>query len=127
MVVIDKQVYPKNIIMEKFDLTTDQGRNEATKYFDRFGWILSPPIWLLYRILRPRPRSRSRIIHQQSRMAAELIKAGSRNNVDEMEITINNDAGGRFYFGVGNSEGVMPNIKANIGTNDKMTIRVKYK
>ena len=61
-------------------------------------------------------------ISKQQEAAEALIKRGKEEGVDEIEITLENTNGFKFNAPI---EGV--NIDACLGSNDKMTLKVKYK
>jgi len=61
-------------------------------------------------------------ISKQQEAAEALIKRGKEEGVDEMEITLDNNKGFKLNVPI---EGVK--IDTLIGSNDKMTLKVKYK
>ncbi len=61
-------------------------------------------------------------ISKQQEAAEALIKRGKEEGVDEMEITLDNHKGFKLNVPI---EGVK--IDTLIGSNDKMTLKVKYK
>ena len=61
-------------------------------------------------------------ISKQQEAAEALIKRGKEEGIDEMEITLDNHKGFKLNVPI---EGVK--IDTLIGSNDKMTLKVKYK
>ena len=57
----------------------------------------------------------------QKRMAEDIIRCGRENGIDEMEIKINNRKGLKLNI----PEDVK--LETMIGTDDSMTLKVKYK
>ncbi|MBP3709668.1 MAG: hypothetical protein J6I73_04615 [Treponema sp.] len=110
-----------------YDLTTAEGREEASKYLSSFMatiGMLIPPVGIgiatvegLVSLL-----SRKDIISAQKELAEELIKTGKENGVDSMEITVDNKVG--MNFGA-TFDGVP--LNALLGSNGKMTLKVKFK
>jgi hypothetical protein len=99
-----------------FDLTTTEGRKQALESFDKYGWVHLPGRWLLKKafdcIFPPNP----------TQIAAELIKLGGENGVDQMKITNCQTTG--FDIGA-NAEGIP--AKAMFGKRRETTVEVKYK
>ena len=101
--------------MEKFDLTTKTGKTKAFTQMSLFSF--SPLLGLATLALDKLVSSKD-----QGEIAKELIRKGKEDGVKEMEITRNNDKG--FDFGVP-VEGI--DIKAKLGSNKKIHIKVVYK
>ncbi len=59
----------------------------------------------------------------QKKVAEDLIKAGYRNRVDEMEITMGNSTGVKFRIPTDDK----CSVDILVGADDIMTLRVKYK
>lgn len=104
----------------EFNLTTKDGREEALKSFDKYGWIYATGPWLLKKAwnLISSPDT----IQEQRKTAIDLIKAGRDNGIDEMKITLDQTAG----IDIGADIEGLP-IKAKIGKSGKMTLEIKYK
>lgn len=101
--------------MEKFDLTTKNGKIKALTTMSLFSF--NPLIGLAALALEKLVSSKD-----QGEIAKELIRKGKEDGVKEMEITIDNNKG--FDFGVP-FEGI--DIKAKAGSNEKIHIKVNYK
>lgn len=63
------------------------------------------------------------IIEAQRNTAEDIIKAGENHNVDELEITLDQDAGAKVNV---NINGVNI-VKIKAGSEGKMKIKVKYR
>lgn len=116
--------------MASFDLTTQNGFNTAKDFLSSnksgiLDFIQNPATALIkmalekgYDLLTQKDK-----IEAQKDMVSTLIKQGKENGVDNMEITVDNTAGLSFN---GSQIDGCP-IKATLGSNDKMTIKVQYK
>ena len=62
-------------------------------------------------------------IKNQKETALEIIKAGKQNNVDKIELVLDQSAGIDIAADIDN----MANVKAKIGTDGKMRMKIKYK
>ena len=71
-----------------FDLTTADGREKALQVFDKYGWAISWPLWLMKEAYDAFSTSDVNTIEAQRKAAIDLIKSGRDNNVDEMTITM---------------------------------------
>jgi len=100
----------------KFDLTTVEGRqvvplmlglNPLTKF-------VVEKVFELF--------SNEDTIKEQRKTAIDIIKSGKENNVDELEITLDQNAGVDIQSEI---EGIP--VKIKIGKDGKMNIKVKYK
>ena len=107
---------------KNFDLTTEAGRKVALEQFDKWGWTYSPILWLLKKAYDLFARQDINTIKAQREAAIELIKAGKKQKVDKMKITLDQTAG--LDLG-GDIEGIP--IKCKIGKSGHMTIEVEYK
>lgn len=101
-----------------YDLTTQEGRKNAIKFFDKYGWAINIYVWGIRKIFKTHEDT----IKSQTKMTKELIKTGKDNGVDEMEITVDNQVG----LNIGAEIEGMP-ISAKIGSNGKTTLKIKYK
>jgi hypothetical protein len=61
-------------------------------------------------------------VDEQAQSAADLIKAGAENNVDEMEITLSEEAG----LHIKSAHPDVP-IKLTMGKSGTVTMKVKYR
>ena len=122
--------FTKGEKMASFDLTTQNGFNTAKDFLlsNKSGildFIQNPATALIkmalekgYDLLTQKDK-----IEAQKDMVSTLIKQGKENGVDNMEITVDNTVGLSFN---GSQIDGCP-IKATLGSNDKMTIKVQYK
>ena len=104
----------------EFDLTTDDGRKLAWQSFDRWGWIYSPTAWLVKKAVDF--ISTAEKAQEQRKTAIELIKAGRENGLEEMRVTVDQNAGIDIEAKL---KGIP--IKTKIGNSGKITIEVKYR
>ena len=75
--------------MEKsYDLTTYKGVNKALDIFKKYGWVINPIPWLVYKALSPELST-----EKQVEAARTLIEAGKKNGVKRMKIKIGHKAG----------------------------------
>ena len=124
------KIFTKGEKMASFDLTTQNGFNTAKDFLSSnksgiLGFIQNPATALIkmalekgYDLLTQKDK-----IEAQKDMVSTLIKQGKENGVDNMEITVDNTVGLSFN---GSQIDGCP-IKATLGSNDKMTIKVQYK
>ena len=124
------KIFTKGEKMASFDLTTQNGFNTAKDFLlsnksGILGFIQNPATALIkmalekgYDLLTQKDK-----IEAQKDMVSTLIKQGKENGVDNMEITVDNTVGLSFN---GSQIDGCP-IKATLGSNDKMTIKVQYK
>ena len=122
--------FTKGEKMASFNLTTQNGFNTAKDFLlsNKSGildFIQNPATALIkmalekgYDLLTQKDK-----IEAQKDMVSTLIKQGKENGVDNMEITVDNTVGLSFD---GSQIDGCP-IKATLGSNDKMTIKVQYK
>lgn len=105
-----------------FDLTTNEGRENAIAAFDKYGWAIpyANMIWLARKAADW--FSPIDTIEAQKKTAIDLIKAGRNNGVDTMKITLDQNAGLDFRTDV---DGIP--ITCRIGKNGHMTIDVTYR
>ena len=124
------KIFKKKKKMASFDLTTQNGFNTAKDFLSSnksgiLDFIQNPATALIkmalekgYDLLTQKDK-----IEAQKDMVSTLIKQGKENGVDNMEITVDNTVGLSFN---GSQIDGCP-IKATLGSNDKMTIKVQYK
>ena len=106
-----------NMIEEKYyDLTTHKGFNKTTDFLKKYGWILNPIPWLIYKALSPEMTT-----EKQIEAAEKLIVAGKKSGVKKMKIKVGHKAG--LYFG-GMFQGIP--IKTNVGNNGEVELAVEY-
>ena len=122
--------FTKGEKMASFNLTTQNGFNTAKDFLlsNKSGildFIQNPATALIkmalekgYDLLTQKDK-----IEAQKDMVSTLIKQGKENGVDNMEITVDNTVGLSFN---GSQIDGCP-IKATLGSNDKMMIKVQYK
>jgi hypothetical protein len=123
--------------MEKrFDLTTAQGLTHALRVHkeDAVVFAIAGPFGYLGKKLYDRYRddvaasikkaftSTETIIQEQRNAAVEIIKAGKASGADTIEIVLNQKAGMDIGSTVQGAE-----VKAMLGKNGHMTLKVKYK
>lgn len=107
---------------KNFDLTTPEGREKALELFDKWGWAIHLPAWLIkkgYDYFSS--QTNEDIIEAQRKTAINIIKAGNAQNVDKMTITVDQMVG--LDFG-SNVEGIP--VKCKLGKNGHMIIEVEY-
>ena len=124
------KIFTKGEKMASFDLTTQNGFNTAKDFLSSnksgiLDFIQNPATALIkmalekgYDLLTQKDK-----IEAQKDMVSTLIKQGKENGVDNMEIIVDNTEGLSFN---GSQIDGCP-IKATLGSNDKMTIKVQYK
>ena len=122
--------FTKGEKMASFNLTTQNGFNTAKDFLSSnksgiLDFIQNPATALIkialekgYDLLTQKDK-----IEAQKDMVSTLIKQGKENGVDNMEIIVDNTVGLSFN---GSQIDGCP-IKATLGSNDKMTIKVQYK
>lgn len=108
--------------MKKFDLTTQKGI-ESVKQFvsDNPLFVLNPAIGLGKYVI-DKIFDSSKTYEAEREAAAELIKKGKEQGVEEMEITMHNVRGGKFNIPVEDAK-----IDVSVGTDEKLHVKVKYK
>ena len=107
--------------MEKYDLTTKDGLQTALDVLES-TFMFNPTIALIKYVI-DKFTDLSKSLDAQQKAAEVLIRQGKENGVDDMEITMNNKRG--FKLNVPIDEGVK--IDTMIGSDEKMTIKVRYK
>ena len=102
-----------------FDLTTKEGQKEASQYLvPGLLGIISPPLGIVAWLISKKEKSAIR----QREFIERLIKTCKENDVDNLEITVDKKVG----LGLGaNIEGAT--INTTLGSDDKMTLKVKCK
>ena len=109
--------------MKNFDLTTQKGMESVKKYIgDNATLFAVNPVLGLGKYVIDKIFDSSKTYEAQREVAVELIKKGKENGVDEMEITMENNRGGKFNIPVEDAK-----IDASVGTDEKLHVRVKYK
>lgn len=101
--------------MKFFDLTTEKGKANALSSMALFGYS---PILELVKMAFDKLTSSK----EQGEIANELIRKGKENGVKEMEIKLDNTKGLNLDVPI---EGV--NIKAMVGSDEKVLVKVIYK
>ena len=71
-----------------YDLTTYNGLNKTLTLIKKYGWVLNPIPWLIYKALSPELST-----EKQIEAAKTLIEAGKQNGVKRMRIKIGHKAG----------------------------------
>ena len=102
-----------------FDLTTKKGQKEASQYLGLgLLGIISPPLGIVAWLISKKEKSAIR----QIELAERLVKTGEEKGVANLELTVDTKVG----LGLGaNIEGAT--INTTLGSDDKMTLKVKYK
>ena len=103
--------------MRTFNLTTQNGKDDAKKYLESCFRYTIPGI--LYKIAKDIFDSDSS--KKQSEAIEKLIVAGRKEGVDEMEITIDNTKG----FKIQTPEDIK--VETILGSDEKIKLRIKYK
>lgn len=106
--------------MEKFDLTTKEGREEAKKFAMALLPYVSPVLAVGYFVFERIFNSDS--IEKQAEAAEKIIEAGKKNGTDELEIKMKNTKGFKINVPLEDVK-----IDTVIGDDEEMTLRVKYK
>lgn len=106
----------KQLQEKVYDLTTHKGLNSTLKLLKKYGWVISPVPWLIYKAFSPEITTK-----KQVEAAKKLIIAGKDSGVKKMKIKVNHKAGLHFGAAV---EGIP--IKTNIGNTGDMEIEVEY-
>lgn len=101
-----------------FDLTTKKGQKEASQYLVPGLLGITLPLGIAAWLISKNKKSAS----GQGELAERLIKTGKENGVDNLEITVDKKVGSSFET---NIKGV--SINSMLGSDDKMTLKVKYK
>ena len=107
---------------DSYDLTTTDGWKAAAAYLrdiPMIGKMYAPYLWAADKIIDA--ISPGKAIEKQSKAASDLIKAGKKNGVKKMKITMDGIAGAHLDIPV---EGV--NISASLGSKGNTTIEVEY-
>ena len=102
----------------RFDLTTVEGKKSAKELAEIMGFGLH--VFLIEKVFDF--FSNDDTIKEQRQTAVDIIKAGKENNADEIEVTLDQNAGIDIQSEI---EGIPAKIK--IGKDGKMKIKVKYK
>ncbi len=105
------------IKMDKiYDITTYKGVNTAVELLKKYGWIVSPLPWLIYKAMTPEIST-----EKQIDAAIKLIKAGKENGAKKMRIRVGHDAGIKIGAML---KGFPMNI--NVGNNGQMEFDIDY-
>jgi hypothetical protein len=113
---------------QRYDVTSPEARKAALVQALSPPWWLhvipvGVPVWTLWKFAELySAESAAREVESQRRTAVEIIKAGKEHGVDELEITVSEQAG----VSLGSSIDGFP-VQFNAGTQGKMTVKVKYK
>ena len=110
--------------MEKsrsFNLTTKEGIKEAAKFLKRYGWAVPfyNNYWYLKKIFDF--FSNKDIIDEQRKLIMDVIKAGKKQGLAEVEIEVYQSVGVDFEGDIAD----VP-IICKIGKQGKMKIKAKY-
>lgn len=101
---------------KKYDLTTYQGISTAVELAKKYGWIISPLPWLIYKAMTPEIST-----EKQIDAAINLIKAGKDNGAKKMRIRVGHDAGIKISAML---KGFPMNI--SVGNNGAMEFDIDY-
>ena len=106
-----------------FDLT--QSQNLKNQLINNFGvnWIIESPFYEILEIILSLFSNKDQI-KAQKEAAKEIIKIGEEQNVDELEIILNQEAGIKLK---GEIKDLNANVDFRIGQEGNMIIKVKYK
>jgi hypothetical protein len=105
-----------------FDLTTPEGRQNAIDAFDKYGWILAWPAWVVRQAYKVMTESAIASTEAQKNAAVDLIRAGRDHGVDHMTIKLQRTAGIDF----GSEVDGMP-IKLKVGDSGTIEVTVQYR
>src|SRR4051794_19323187 len=113
-----------------FDVRTPEGRRSAIEAYDKYGWVVTGPLWIYWKLGKAIVKgfrsltveANLREIEAQRQAATEIIRLGKEQGVDELEITMSQQAGIGFKSPV---DGVP--IQFNVGASGTMTLKVKYR
>ncbi|MFQ3579886.1 MAG: hypothetical protein SNJ71_07085 [Bacteroidales bacterium] len=72
---------------EIYDLTNRKGINQAIEIFKRYGWILNPIPWLIYKSFSPQVTT-----EKQVEAALKIIETARMNNAKNLKLKLNNSA-----------------------------------
>lgn len=103
----------------KYDLTTTEGRKNATN--DLIPFLFGLGVGMVA-VKLPEILSQKDTENNQKRLTENLIRLGKESNVDNLEIEVDKTTGLDFNATI---EGVP--VKAIAGTNGKTVIKAKYK
>ena len=105
-----------------FDLTTPEGRKTAIDAFDKHGWILNTPAWLIRQAYKVMTESAIASTDAQKNAAIDIIRAGKENGVDTMTIKLDRTAG----IDLGSEVDGIP-IKVKVGDSGSVEINVTFR
>lgn len=71
-----------------YDLRTFKTLQNAVELAKKYGWIIAPLPWLIYKTLSPEVST-----EKQIKMALNLIKAGKENGAKRIRLKLGHDAG----------------------------------
>jgi len=103
--------------VKTYDLTTPSGFRLASESLKRYGWILSPAGWLIWKIFTHEVTT-----EKQAETAINLIKAGREQGVKRMKIRVSHQAG----LDVGADVEGIP-VRAKVGNSGEMELEVEYR
>ncbi len=106
----------KKIMETTYDLTTYKGLNTAVELAKKYGWIVAPLPWLIFKALSPELST-----EKQIDATINLIKAGKENGAKRMRIKVGHDAG----IKVGAMLQGFP-INVNVGNNGIVELDVDF-
>ena len=72
---------------EIYDLTNKRGINQALEIFKKYGWILNPIPWLIYKSFLQQVTT-----EKQVETALKIIETARINNAKNLKLKINNSA-----------------------------------
>ncbi len=72
---------------EIYDLTNRKGINQAIEIFKKYGWILNPIPWLIYKSF-----SQQVTTEKQVEAALKIIETARMNNAKNLKLKLNNSA-----------------------------------
>jgi len=104
-------------MQENFDLTTKDGFSKAVSWFNKWGFLLSPGSWLIYKVFSPEITT-----EKQLQTVEKLIVAGRKNGAKRMKIKVGHNVG----VDIGTNINGIP-VKVKIGNDGFAEIEVEYK
>jgi len=107
----------KNALTEqRFDLTTKNGLTKAASTLEKFGWVISPVGWLVYKAFSPEVTT-----HKQVEAAERIIETCKQQGVKKIVLNVSHKAGLALQATLKG----LP-ISSNIGNNSNMEIEIEF-
>jgi len=99
-----------------YNLTSYKGIDKAVRLFEKYGWIVNPLPWLVYKAFSPEVSS-----EKQIEAAIKLIDAAQKSGVKNLKIKIDHDAG----IQLGTLLKGFP-LNINIGNHGKIEMEINF-